>query len=422
MICKNGFEQGAFGKVQDEVLMVMLSGHSYLYRMFIKNLSLVGLECEEKSDDHFFVSTGEGQKEHQDVELRETLSKEEIKRIQEEKLLRLIEFNITNTCQLRCPGCYKMDDTGKQHEQRLPFERYQKYIEMGMRRGLRSIWLLGGEPTMHPQWKDFLCHAKDQGIDDLMLFSNMLNLQPADIQFFIRNKVKVVGKLNIGTIHAPSEDELCMQAAMIGRTESVAQTMLQKIKMILDEGLQDHNLFALENLLRGENIEYAIGFWQFCRDNHITPNLEMFCDFSGQESSKRNLPSDTELKSLVQAIQAIDKNMGFPEWEPMVPHISHGCSLNYTAIGVDPNEDILPCAASNIVITNTAGDEEIDYEKILCNPVIQARRNLSKDTVKGVCNGCDKFDRGCSGGCRNAVEAGRRDPYEGYPDCIIKNL
>lgn len=394
--------------------------------MSVGNLSLKGTKYDEQPENNYsYDSQGNASKEvrvHQDVALRETLTQAEILQIQEEGLLRLLEFNITDLCQLRCPGCYKMCDSGNTRRQNLPFERYKKYIEMGIRRGLRRVWLLGGEPTIHPQCKDFLRYAIDQGIDDLTVFSNMLNLQPIDIQFFIRNRIKIVGKLNIGSIRNPSEGELQMQAEMIGRTESMALKMLQKIQMALGEGLQDHNLFALENLLRGENMKYAASFWQFCRDNHITPNLEIFCDFSGKESVKRQLPSSRELSELIQAVQEIDKRMQLPKWEPMVPHVSHGCSLNYTAIAVDPNEDILPCAASSIVVTNMADDDEIDYDKILRSPVIQARRNLTKDTVKGLCRGCVKFDKGCSGGCRNAVEAGCGDFYGGYPGCIIKEL
>lgn len=350
-------------------------------------------------------------------ELRRVLTVPEIERIQKEGIIQILEFNITNICQLRCPGCYKLEDATKDR-QFLPFDRFQKYIEDGLNHGLEEVWLLGGEPTLHPQWRRFFKYAQSRGIDKLTLFSNTIRLGPADIKFLVDNNIRLIGKLNIGNVDNPEDEELAVQSRAIGSHKFVSRIIFDKIRAILDAGLQKKNLFVLENLLRADNFPYAEKFWEFCRSEGVIPNLELFCSTTRAQIGSVALPSDDEIRDLIPKLQAIDAKYGHPRFTPLSPHITSGCSLNYNALAVDFNENILPCAPSPTSVANFDG-KDVDFEEVLHHPLIEARRGLTKDNVKGACRNCSVFSE-CHGGCRTAVEAVTGDPYEASQDCLTK--
>ncbi len=356
------------------------------------------------------------------MQLRKPLTLEEIRDIQESGILRLIEFNITNVCNLACPGCYE-EEEAKEPRQDLGFDTFGQYIDMGLERGLEEVWILGGEPTLHPQWREFLKYAKERGISRLTLFSNMLRLEERDIEFLIERETKLIGKMNIGSLE-PGLKELYAQARAIGRPPEVARKMLDQVAMIIRRGLNGYDLFALENLLRKDNMPYAADFWNFCRQNNITPNLELFCGVSGTETIA--IPDPEEVLGLIEEVRSIDRGYGIEEWIPMVPHILTGCPLTYTGIAVNYNEDVLPCAASKTVVANFQGSRP-DYDVILDHPIMKTRRNISPDNIQGDCSGCDYFyELGCFGGCRTAAEADGRihgtGPLAGYEGCITRKF
>jgi radical SAM protein with 4Fe4S-binding SPASM domain len=350
--------------------------------------------------------------------VRRPVTVEDIRVLQSTPSIPLLEVNITTACQLLCPGCYKEGDSSKERVD-LPFDRYKEYIRGAIDFGLKEVWLLGGEPTLHKQWREFFAYARSQGIKHMTLFSNMLALTEEDLEFLKEYSIILIGKLSIGNIDDPSPEEFAMQSKSIGKNGVLTNKMLQKIRMVLDSGLQNEGLFGVENLLRKENLPFVLDFWQFCRENNIIPNLELFCDV-GKSEEDLDLPSQDEISQLIESLRALDKTFTLEDWTPMVPHVTQGCTLNYTALAVDPNESVLPCAASKTEIANFAG-KPVDFGKVLEHPIMKARRNLTRENVKGACNGCDIFDEGCFGGCRNAVEIQTGDPFEGYNNCFINN-
>lgn len=335
--------------------------------------------------------------------LRRILTPDEIIRIREERKIQILEFNITNACQLRCPGCYKLDEIANKRKD-LPVERFKLYIDKGLRHGLEEVWLLGGEPTLHLDWKAFVLYAKSKGIEAITIFSNTLTLGIADIDFLKAHRVRLIGKLNVGDIDNPSFDELRVQAEAIGRPQAIARKLLQKIRLILNSGLQKQNLFILENFLRSVNLPYATAFWRFCRREGIVPNLELLCDVTAETAKNIEIPSESELRELIAKIRAIEKEFGRELPHAFVPHFTHGCTLHANAIAINHDEKILSCAPSNITVTDFSGREP-DFDEVLDSPLIKNRRLLTRHNIEGRCKGCEIFDKGCFGGCRTAAES-----------------
>lgn len=82
---------------------------------------------------------------------------------------------LTSRCNLNCDFCFAVDimsGTTKAGSE-VSFETFQKYIDHLDRSGLEQVRLLGGEPTLHPEFTRFLDHARSRG-KTVLIFSNGL--------------------------------------------------------------------------------------------------------------------------------------------------------------------------------------------------------------------------------------------------------
>ena len=68
----------------------------------------------------------------------------------------MANLSITNTCNKKCVYCFASDtlgEYGKTHMNITVFEKALEYLE---RSNLGQIRLLGGEPSLHPDFIDFV--------------------------------------------------------------------------------------------------------------------------------------------------------------------------------------------------------------------------------------------------------------------------
>ncbi len=80
---------------------------------------------------------------------------------------------LNDVCNLRCPYCFALDyregQTSPEHF--LSLEAFQARLEFLERSGTEEVRLLGGEPTLHPQFEEMVDMVRARG-KKLMVFSN----------------------------------------------------------------------------------------------------------------------------------------------------------------------------------------------------------------------------------------------------------
>lgn len=87
---------------------------------------------------------------------------------------------IVNYCNLKCPYCFA-DDMIHQKANAMTIEDFQKALEFLSRTPKNYVGIIGGEPTLHPDFKEILkevnkyCKEVDTGAT---LFTNGINLEP----------------------------------------------------------------------------------------------------------------------------------------------------------------------------------------------------------------------------------------------------
>lgn len=79
---------------------------------------------------------------------------------------------LNNYCNLKCEYCFA-NEVIAEEKQAISLEDFQWLIEFLWRSGLDSIRLIGGEPTLHPQFADLLIEVgRHQFIKEILLFTN----------------------------------------------------------------------------------------------------------------------------------------------------------------------------------------------------------------------------------------------------------
>jgi len=82
---------------------------------------------------------------------------------------------LTSRCNLDCNFCFALDIMGETSKTvpDVSFDTFRAYIDLLDRSGLGQARLLGGEPTLHPEFTRFLDHARSRG-KTVLIFSNGL--------------------------------------------------------------------------------------------------------------------------------------------------------------------------------------------------------------------------------------------------------
>jgi len=76
---------------------------------------------------------------------------------------RFLWLDLTRRCQLECTHCYNASGPNGTHGT-MTREDWFGVLDQGARIGVRMIQLVGGEPTMHPDFGDLVDHALTLGL------------------------------------------------------------------------------------------------------------------------------------------------------------------------------------------------------------------------------------------------------------------
>lgn len=78
---------------------------------------------------------------------------------------------LTTRCNRTCPYCFAKKEMGGATGDRMSWENLIFIADFLLKSGERSISLLGGEPTLHPDFVDFVCYLNERGFE-ICVFTN----------------------------------------------------------------------------------------------------------------------------------------------------------------------------------------------------------------------------------------------------------
>ncbi len=83
---------------------------------------------------------------------------------------------LTNDCNASCEFCFAAEHRSRSRRNGLRMmdgPEFSAYLEFICRTGIKELRLLGGEPTLHPQFSDFVGAGRDRGMS-ILVFTNGL--------------------------------------------------------------------------------------------------------------------------------------------------------------------------------------------------------------------------------------------------------
>lgn len=85
---------------------------------------------------------------------------------------------ITNRCNLRCPYCFAHEFVADERNDITP-ERFGAALEFITRTGSRQVGFIGGEPTLHPRFGEYLERALEHpSVSGVTVFTNGILMDP----------------------------------------------------------------------------------------------------------------------------------------------------------------------------------------------------------------------------------------------------
>ncbi|MFI5687381.1 radical SAM protein [Streptomyces sp. NPDC051636] len=101
--------------------------------------------------------------------------------------IRSLELEITGKCQLTCTHCLSESSPQATHGTMTPAD-WHAVITDAAALGIRTIQLIGGEPTTHPNWREFAELGLSLGLH-VEVYSNLFHVRPEWWDLFTRDGV-----------------------------------------------------------------------------------------------------------------------------------------------------------------------------------------------------------------------------------------
>ncbi|NUQ84991.1 MAG: radical SAM protein [Anaerolineales bacterium] len=107
---------------------------------------------------------------------------------------------LTNRCNIKCDFCFAVDMLPEtpSASSNASFGVFQAYIDLLDRAGLDQARLLGGEPTLHPEFSKFLEYARARG-KKILVFTNGLIPKPAMLALMKIPPVECTALINLAS-------------------------------------------------------------------------------------------------------------------------------------------------------------------------------------------------------------------------------
>ncbi len=125
-----------------------------------------------------------------------------------------LELEITGKCQLSCTHCLSKSSPQASHGDMTP-EDWRTVIIDAAALGIRTVQLIGGEPTVHPNWREFTELGLSLGLH-VEVYSNLFHVAPDWWDVFTREGV------TLGTSYYSNDpeehDEITGRAGSCTRT------------------------------------------------------------------------------------------------------------------------------------------------------------------------------------------------------------
>ncbi len=322
----------------------------------------------------------------------------------------LVSWNISNSCNLRCPHCYL--DAGERGPSELSFEEGCGLMDQLATAGTRMLILTGGEPLMRRDIADLAKHASSRGLL-VVLGTNGMLLTSKRVKELQEAGVAGAG-ISLDSLDPEKHDSFRgVPGAWKGAVRGIRECIAQGLPVLLQMTALPWNYQEIPEMVEFAHREGVTGFTLYF----------LVCTGRGEQLSDITPRQYEEaLTSLVEAQQHYPQMMVRARCAPQIARMASqqgsplvanaGCLAARQYCRITPEGDVTPCPYLPLVAGSV---RESTFADIWQNA--PAFQRLRQEALGGKCGICD-FREMC-GGCRARAFAltgdlSGEDPWCGY--------
>lgn len=308
-----------------------------------------------------------------------------------EKGLVGVGVDITEFCNRNCPTCFA------HHSPRnMDFVTFKKIVDEAAHLGFTEFYILGGEPSFHPEIIEFLKYAQGK-FSLVILVTNMDRMSNSD---FCR-AVFETGVVIAGQRHTLGSDDCAQELELILAGGNHLSTSYQGWKNA--EEIFPSERVCVQCCITKPVVESGSIFdvFRWCRRNNYEPVMEFTKEGSGFLRECALDISPAEMQAVLEEFRRIDQEEFSLEGAKLLGPQAYGktCHMVETSIHFKVDGTSIPCVGHQEI---SYGHIESGLEKILQHPLRQVIKN-PYEWIYGYCRDeCVHFER-CTGGCRGSA-------------------
>jgi radical SAM protein with 4Fe4S-binding SPASM domain len=243
----------------------------------------------------------------------------------------------------RCRYCYAR--SGEDSVKVADFNILKRIISEAKELGIKSVVVIGGgEPTLHPKFRELVAYIDSLGIIP-MVFSNTVLMTEELAEFLYKHNASVMGKLD--SLKPEVQD-------YIAEKEGAFEDIKNGIKNLMRAGFSKQaepgklrlGVSFVSNKINLEEIE---DIWHFCRQNNIFPNMEILTPTGrANDELEDKLLTAGEIKDYKLRLLEIDQKYYGYDWLPYTPITASGCLQHLYSLYITIEGNVRPCAPTKL--------------------------------------------------------------------------
>lgn len=315
---------------------------------------------------------------------------------------------ITTACNLRCLHCYNGSGTDSAL---ITMNDLKQICDSMKKADLDHITFSGGEPTLHPNFKEFISFCCDEGFS-ITIVSNATMIEE-ELGTFLRDK-NINFQISLNGVSPNTHDKLCGK----GTFKRTMRGMDILLKYLPNEAISIHCMmerYNINELVELIKLAYnkKISSVSFAWVNSLGRAVDNSIDFSMPIEELIEVGADLKNNPIVKDYIKKGMNIQIPEYSDSCPF------LGEDRIGIAPRID----SYGNVYLCQSFNDysfgniREINLYDLICasnapvkliEKIQEARKKIEK------CKQC-VWQYQCNGGC--PAEAVMRTGDIGGEDC-----
>lgn len=223
-----------------------------------------------------------------------------------------LRLSVTDRCNFRCTYCLDPGVRFLPRQELLHLDEYVRIIEACMNRGVRTLRITGGEPTLYPELDELILEAGSMNLDDMAMTTNGWSIDRDRARRWLDSGLRRL-TFSLDTLREHRMKE-------ITRSRTSVQQVLHSIDIAREAGFPRPKVNMV--VMRDVNADEVVDFAHLARDRDLDVR---FIEFMPLGSSRDWKSSDVHTARETRAV--IESKW---KLQPFDGDHAHSTSVNWT--------------------------------------------------------------------------------------------